>query len=160
MKILLPVLIFILGMSAPAIADVWMWIDATGNTHFVDTQTPIYAWTDEAGEIHYSDTPDDDNAISVNFTWYAAGTLTDLEPVSETSGPGSSMQPGETIEELLEREKAEAYYCKRATEIYDSYVNAPTIYRTTESGEREYLSKQEKAQTISDTRAQKEALCQ
>ena len=60
---------------------------------------------------------------------------------------------------LSERELAEAYYCKRATEIYDSYVNAPRLYKTNEDGEREYLSKEDTARTISETRAQKDKAC-
>ena len=66
---------------------------------------------------------------------------------------------GETAEERAEREQAEAYYCKRATEIYDSYVNAPQLYRTNEAGEREYLSKQEGEAIIAETKAKKDELC-
>ena len=58
------------------------------------------------------------------------------------------------------REQAEAYYCKRATEIYDSYLNAPQLYRTNEKGEREYLSKKEAAATIAETKAKRDELCQ
>jgi hypothetical protein len=67
--------------------------------------------------------------------------------------------PGETPEERAEREKAEAYYCKRATEIYESYVNAPRLYKTNDAGERVYLDKEEAAKTIAETRAQKDELC-
>jgi hypothetical protein len=45
------------------------------------------------------------------------------------------------------------------SEIYDSSVNAPQLYRTGESGEREYLSKQEGDAIIAETKAKKDELC-
>ena len=67
--------------------------------------------------------------------------------------------PGETEEQRAERKQAESYYCQRATETYESYINAPQLYRTDESGEREFLTKADMAKTIADTRAKKEQLC-
>ena len=55
---------------------------------------------------------------------------------------------------------AEAYYCKRATEIYDSYVNAPRLYKTNDDGEKEYLSKAAAAAEIADTKSKKDELCE
>ncbi len=43
---------------ATANADVWSWVDAEGNTYFVDTNTSIYTWLGESGKRHYSDSPD------------------------------------------------------------------------------------------------------
>ena len=88
----------------------------------------------------------------------SSGTLEDVEGEEDESGSGYAY-PGETAEERAEREKAEAYYCKRATEIYDSYKNAPQLYRTNEAGEREYLSKKEAAATIAETKAKMDELC-
>ena len=87
----------------------------------------------------------------------SSGSLAELDNTNE-SGSGYAY-PGETPEERAEREKAEAYYCKRATEIYESYVNAPRLYKTNEAGERQYLNKEEAAKTIAETRAQKEEHC-
>ena len=158
MKTAILVILFLIGISAAAHADIWMWVDANGNTHFVDTETPIYTWTDGSGRVHYSDTPGHEDAIRVELIWYSTGTLDDLEE-SDESGSGYAY-PGETAEERHEREQAEAYYCKRATEIYESYLNAPQLYKTNEAGEREYLSKEEKARTIAETRARKDELCE
>mgnify|MGYP000134410528 CR=1 FL=1 len=77
----------------------------------------------------------------------------------KVNAPGGKVDPGETPEERAEREEAEAYYCKRATEIYESYVKAPRLYKTNDAGERVYLDKEEAAQTIAETRAQKDELC-
>lgn len=148
----------LLALSSGAKADVWKWVDANGDTHFVDSMTAIYTWTDEFGDVHYSDTPDHEDAVSVELVWHSKGTLEDLDDSSD-SGSSGSAYPGETAEERFEREQAEAYYCKRATEIYDSYVNAPRLYRTNDSGEREYLSKEDAAAMIAETEQKKNELC-
>lgn len=147
----------LLGFSVAANADVWRWIDRDGKTHFVDTNTPIYVWTDESGEHHYSDMPDHEDAVAVELVWHAKGTLADLADSIEETDEGA--YPGETEEERYARKQAEEYYCKRATEIYESYANAPQLYRTNDQGEREYLSKAEKAKTLAETKAKRDALC-
>lgn len=139
-------------------ADVWKWVDANGDTHFVDTDTPIYTWVDQWGDVHYSDTPDHESAVSVELVWHSPGSLDDVKGGS-ASDPETGGYPGETAEERYEREQAEAYYCKRATEIYESYVNAPRLFRTDDNGERVYLDGAEAAQTIAETRQRKEELC-
>ena len=77
----------------------------------------------------------------------------DLDEGAEGIGPEARR------EDRAEREKAEAYYCKRATEIYESYLNAPQLYRTNDAGEREYLNKKEAASMIAETKAKVNELC-
>lgn len=155
MKTVVTALLIALACST-AQADVWKWVDANGDTHFVDTMKAIYTWVDDSGDVHYSDTPDHEDAIAVQLVWYSEGTLDDLESDGDESG---SAYPGETAEERMQREQAEAYYCQRATEIYESYVNAPRLFRTNEDGEREYLDGAEAAKTIAETRERKDELC-
>lgn len=149
--------LLIMGLNISANADVWRWVDAEGKTHFVDTNTAIYTWTDEFGKHYYSDTPDHEDAVAVVLFWHAPGTVADLNSDGDTED--GYAYPGETDEDRAKREAAEAYYCKRATDIYESYVNAPQLYRTGEDGEREYLSKEDAAKTIAETRARKDELC-
>jgi hypothetical protein len=156
MKNFLAILALILGFGAAAQADVWKCVDADGKTHFVDTNTPIYTWVDESGRIHYADTPGHEDAVSVELVWVSSGSMADVK--DDESGSGFAY-PGETPEQRAAREKAEEYYCQRATEIYESYVNAPRLYKTNDSGEREYLSKEEAAKTIAETREQKDEFC-
>lgn len=158
MNRLIATLILLCGICLSANADVWKWVDANGRTHFVDTTKPIYTWRDEFGKVHYADTPGHEDAVSVELVWHSSGTLEDVVGDADESGSGYAY-PGETAEDRAEREKAEAYYCKRATEIYESYLNAPQLYRTNESGEREYLSKKEAAATIAETKAKMNELC-
>ena len=153
--------LLLFGFALSANADVWKWVDAAGKTLNVATTKPIYTWVDESGKVHYSDTPGHEDAVSVELVWVSSGSLADVKGGGEKdeSGSGGYARPGETAEERAEREQAEAYYCKRATEIYDSYVNAPQLYRTNEAGEREYLSKQEGEAIIAETKAKKDELC-
>ena len=147
------------ALCGTAQADIWKWVDANGKTHFVDSNTPIYTWVDEAGDIHYSDTPDHEDAVSVELVWHSSGSLEQMKSGSNEAESGGYAYPGETAEERAEREQAEQYYCKRATEIYESYVNAPRLFRTNDAGEREYLSGAEAAKTIAETRQRKDELC-
>jgi len=145
-------------LSTSANADVWRWVDADGKTHFVDTMTPIYTWVDESGKIYYADTPGHEDAVSVELVWHSPGTLDDVEEEPD-SGSGGYAYAGETAEDRAKREAAEAYYCERANEIYESYLNAPQLYRTNDDGEREYLSKKDAAQMIAETRKKRDDLC-
>lgn len=168
MKRLHTLLVLSMGLSSPVMADIWKWVDADGNTHFVNTDTPIYTWLDDDGKRHYSDTPDHEDAVSVELIWHSDGSLEELEnegggkeSTGEDSGDeaGEYAYPGETAEQRAEREAAEAYYCKRATEVYDSYVNAPRLYRNGEAGGREYLSEKEAEATIAEMKIKMEQLC-
>lgn len=159
MKIVSLVLLLTVGIAFNAVADVWKWVDANGEQHYVDTNRPIYTWTDEYGKVHYADKPDHADAISVQLVWVSAGTLDEVEGKTDERGDGGIARPGETAEERAEREAAEEYYCKRATEIYDSYKSAPQLYRTNDAGEREYLSDREAAATIAQTKTKMDEIC-
>jgi hypothetical protein len=159
MKNLITICVLILGLAQTASADIWKWVDASGKTHFVDTKRPIYTWVDEEEKVHYADHPDHEDAVSVELVWLSVGTLEEGGGSAAAPKEVGYAYPGETAEQRAERKRAEEYYCKRATEIYDSYVNAPQLYKTDENGKREYLRKEDAAQTIAETRAKKDNLC-
>jgi hypothetical protein len=148
----------ILALTQTAYADIWKWVDAFGKTHFVDTMKPIYTWVDDSGKVHYADSPGHEDAVSVQLVWVSSASLEETAGTDKSPDSGYAY-PGETAEDRAERERAEAYYCARATEIYESYLNAPQLYKTNEKGEREYLSKADAARTIAETRAKKDELC-
>ena len=120
-------------LSVPAHADIWKWVDDEGRVHFVESDRPIYTWTDVWGKVHYSDTPDHEDAVSVELIWVSEGTLDELDEDIKTGESGGYAYPGETAEERAEREAAEAYYCKRATEIVNTYKMAPSLYKTNDA---------------------------
>jgi len=161
MNRMLFVVALLFGFSLPANADIWKWTDAFGKVHFVDTLKPIYTWVEE-GRVFFSDTPDHEDAVSVELVWVSTGN--DIEQAeAETKKQAAPHEKwayvGETPEERLQRENAEKYYCKRAQDIYDSYQKAPRLYRTNEAGVREYLSDEQAAQTLAETKARVEELC-
>jgi hypothetical protein len=159
MKSVFAILLLTLGIACNAEASVWKWVDAKGDTHYVDSNRPIYTWADEYGKVYYSDKPDDEDAISVQLFFVSEGSLDEVPGDKDEAGDGAYAYPGESAEERAEREKAEQYYCKRATEIYDSYVNAPQLYRTNDEGEREYLSDKEAAAMIGSTKVKMDEIC-
>lgn len=146
----------ILLAAGPASADVWKWTDANGKIHFVDTNTAIFTWV-ENGKTFYSDTPDHEDAVAVQLVWVSKGSLQGID--SAVASTEKSALPGETPEQQAAREESEAYYCKRATEVYDSYKNAPRLYRTNDQGEREYLSEEDAETTMIETKAKVDQLC-
>lgn len=156
---ILATLFLIFGFCLNASADVWRWTDPDGITHFVDTMRSIYTWRDDYGKVYFSDKPDHTNAVSVELIWHSSGTVEEAENEESTKSGSNELQPGETEAERDERLQAEAYYCKRATEIYDSYLNAPALYKTGDNGEKTYLSDEEAAQTIAETKERVDELC-
>ncbi len=153
LKIFLLLSVFCFGSAA---ADVWKWVDVDGNTHFVDTSTAIFTWVED-GKVFYSDTPDHEDAAVVQLVWVSKGTPDNKDSAADSSD--SFAFPGETPEQRAEREEAGAYYCKKAIEIYNSYKNAPRLYRTNEAGEREYLSKKDAKAALNETKTKMDELC-
>lgn len=156
MSISRTLLLFSVLFCGSAVADVWKWVDAEGKTHFVDTAMAIFTWEDD-GKIFYSDKPGHEDAIAVQLVWVSKGSLENLDTAAD--GADGSAFSDETPEERAAREGAEAYYCKKATEIHDSYVNAPRLYRTNDAGEREYLSEEAAKSTLAETKSKMDDLC-
>ena len=157
----LAIAILALAWCGLAEADIWKWVDANGNVHFVDSDSPIFMWVDELGRVHYSDTPDHEGSVSVELVWVSNDeSLDEFNEQEDESGDSGWAFPGETPAQRAEREAAEAYYCKRASEIYDSYVSAPRLYKTGDNGERIYLSDEEIEQTLAETRSKRDEMCQ
>jgi hypothetical protein len=166
MKNVIAIIVLAFGLCLSAKADVWKWTDAYGETRYVDTMTPIYTWLDDNDKVHYSDHPEHENAVAVVLVWHSKGRLSDAQrTANEDSGNSSSpsqrsdIDPNESEGDRIERERAEAYYCKRATEIYDSYVNAPRLYKTGDDGEKVFLTDEESEATLSETKAKVSELC-
>ncbi len=161
MKKLTVIIVLAFGICPVANADIWKWVDVYGETHFVSTMTTIYTWLDEYGKVNYSDKPEHADALSVELVWHSTGDI-DEDEGSDGQGttiPEEKIDPNETPSDRLEREAAEAYYCKRAKEIYDSYSNAPKLYKTNDEGEKVYLTEEEAAATLADTEARVAQLC-
>lgn len=151
--------LLIFGFCLSADADVWRWKDPDGHTHFVDTNRPIFTWRDRVGKVHFSDKPEHADAVSVELIWHSSGGLANTHQEADSREEAGAAYPGETEEEKAERENAEAYYCKRATDLYESYINSQRLYNIDTDGERVYLSDEEAAKAIAKTKAKVNKLC-
>lgn len=150
---------FILGccLSSAASADVWMWTDPLGKTHFVDTVKPIFTWVGDDGRVYFSDTPDSDEAVAVQFVWHSRGSLSELDDEPETDV--DSLRESETPEERKARLDAQRRHCEQVTQMYDAYKNAPALYRTNDDGEREYLKKYEMRRALREVDSARKSAC-
>lgn len=148
----------ILLVGGNANADVWSWTDANGDTHYVDTTTPIFTWVDESGRVFYSDTPEHVGAVAVQLAWHSSGTLG--EPSEATNeDPDGVAFPAETPQQREDRETAERHLCEHAKEALESYKTAERLYQTNEKGEKEYLSKRQIKATMKDAQASVKKFC-
>jgi hypothetical protein len=162
MKRAIVLLLIMSALPTMVFADVWKWVDDRGNTHYVDSNRPIYTWADDNGKTHYSDKPDHEGAISVQLIWVSAGSLADVSSVAgpeSTSTDGDFRHADEMAGQHPGRTASDEYYCERAKEAYASYLNAPQLYRAGENGERVYLSDAEAQATIEDTKVKIDGYC-
>lgn len=136
--------------ASAAPADVWKWVDANGKTRYVDSQSPIFTWTDNGG-VYFSDTPDHQDALRVQLVWHSAGSLDD----AQGSADGDEDQAPEDPEYLAAMEA----HCQQITEIHDSYVNAPRMYRDSDDGKREFLTDREVRKAIREIKAARDEAC-
>jgi len=155
---LVAICLLALGLAVPAQADIWQWVDASGDIHFVDSKTPIYTWTDEQGRVFYSDTPGHDTAVAVQLIWVSGGTL-DASDDEPDSIAGERIFAEESAEEIAAREQAQKEFCDKVTEAYKSYVNAPRLYKTDADGTKTYMSAKEVKRIIAETKAKKDEAC-
>lgn len=154
MRQLFLILMLCSGLATTAGADVWRWVDAHGNTHFVDTRQSIFTWVDEFNNVHFSDTPDHEDAVSVKLVWHSPGSLENADTDDAPAANGSAGPAAVSAE----TDAARSRDCERATEILESFINAPQLYRI-DDGEREYLSRKEMDQAVADAREQRDQLC-
>lgn len=122
---------------------------------YLAANADIWKWVDEHGNVHYSDTPAREFTMNAERVSHRPGNRSaTTSGISRTdTSRGNDIDPQETPEERRAREDAQAYYCNRAKDIYHSYVDAPRLYRTSENGEREYLSDQEAADALASAKA-------
>lgn len=142
MKELTAIVLLVFGLSLTADADIWKWVDEHGN-------------------VHYGDRPAREYAVKAELVRYTPGnrTASTSRPNRTDTSPSKDADPEETPEEERAREDAQAYYCKQAKDIYRSYVGAPRLFRTSEDGQREYLSDDEVAATLADAEAKVAEWC-
>ena len=142
MKKITAILFLAFGLCLTANADIWKWVDEYGNVNYSDNPGRNSA----AGIVLVRQTPRNQSASPSTDSHTSAAR-------------GIEIDPNETADERQERDRAEAYYCKQAKDIHDSYARAPRLYRTGADGQREYLSDEEAAATLADAEAKVAEWC-
>lgn len=142
MKQVIAIVFLACGLSVTANADIWKWVDEQGNVHYGDMAARA----------------DASNAERISYASSSRSASRSGNSPAVTNR-GSANTPGETPDDVQEGADAKAYYCKQATDIYESYMDAPRLYRTGADGEREYLSDEETAAALAEARASMAEWC-
>jgi hypothetical protein len=136
------------GASIVARADVWMWKDAQGVTHYSDrpvqgatrirSVAPRPPGTEDRGENR---------------------AATGAQPAS-SSGPEQLPVSASTVAAVQQDvAKQREEQCKQAKSDYEKAIVARRIYRTNKAGEREYLSDAEADKMRLQARAAMDQVC-
>ena len=142
MKQVIAIVFLACGLSVTANADIWKWVDEQGN-------------------VHYGDMAARADAVNAERVGDASSRRPASRPGNSlaVTSRGNDSNSGEASDDTQEGENARAYYCKQATDIYESYVSAPRLYKTRADGEREYLSDEETAAKLAEARASMAEWC-
>ncbi|MCH8895445.1 MAG: DUF4124 domain-containing protein [Proteobacteria bacterium] len=118
----------------------------------IGASAAVWMWTDADGVVHYSDYPADESAVLIEIESKPTNRAAIAEQREETIALARERQQGDRLrresdaedskQQKQDREMAEKN-CERSKEIYDTYYNAPRLYKPTADGGREFLSSEE-----------------
>jgi hypothetical protein len=148
------ILAVIAGLLAAACAnagDVYKYVDERGNTLYTDKPMPgavlVTAGTQRPASV-----------TQRNYNAQQTATANQLNASNQRIADNQTNQrAAEQVKKDLEASRPER--CKQARATYESTINSRRMYRTTESGEREYLNENEFAQARVEARKQMDAIC-
>jgi Domain of unknown function (DUF4124) len=130
------------ALSAGARADIWKWVDASGNVQYSDRWTP-------GAVLIKSDHPSSNNASS-----------SDQKPVESSDKQVTAQLNREEAARQVQRDEAAAHaeQCKQAKDQYDKLIQARRIY-TGSNADRQYLSDQQADQERVDAKMAMDSAC-
>lgn len=118
----------------------------------IGASAAVWMWTDADGVVHYSDYPAAQDAVLVEIESRPTDRAAVAERRKEAIALERERQKGarlrretdaeERAEQKEDRDLAKVN-CAKAREVYDTYYNAPRLYKPTADGGREYLSGEE-----------------
>ena len=118
----------------------------------IGANAAVWMWTDAGGEVHYSDFPEVADAVLVEIESSPTDRAAVADRRRQTIALERERQKGDRLrresdaedgaQQKQDREMAEKN-CERSKEIYDTYYNAPRLYKPTADGGREFLSSEE-----------------
>ncbi len=123
-----------------------------GLSVWIGANAAIWMWTDADGLVHYSDYPAAENAVLLEIESKPTDQAAIARQREETIALERERRKGdrlrreadaeESTQKMEDRQSAKAK-CDKAKEIYDTYYNAPRLFKPTADGGREYLSSEE-----------------
>jgi hypothetical protein len=145
-------LVALAAVAAPAAADVYKWVDASGNIHYTDRPPPS-----------------DAKLLSVETGAGTHGPHVVPAPAPAAAAPanGAVPLPAPNAQEAARLKKGvdadlastHAEQCKSAQERYQKYINSRRIFREGANNERVYLSDAEADAERVNARREVEELC-
>jgi len=118
----------------------------------IGASAAVWMWTDADGVVHYSDYPADEGAVLVEIESRPTDRAEVAERRKQNIARERERQEGdrlrreeeaeENAQRKIDRELAKEN-CAKAKKRYNTYYNAPRLYKPTEDGGREFLSAEE-----------------
>jgi hypothetical protein len=112
----------------------------------------VFTWIDENGEVHYSDVPAGDYSVRVDIESKPTDDqLVAAERQQAVDNELDRQQQAQENQKQADEDKQfdkndkerTARNCRTATETYESFYNAPRLYKPTDDGGRDYLSSEQ-----------------
>jgi hypothetical protein len=108
----------------------------------------VYKWSDSRGLIHYSDLPPppDGKLISIDNGYDRAPVArTAAVPPANPAGPPPAASDQTQLKKAVANDVASVHAedCKKAQDVYQTYVRSRRLYREGPNKERVYLSNDE-----------------
>ena len=130
----------------------------------------VYRYTDEKGNVQYTDKPrmlpaellrlqskPTDGAAAQARAAAELKRSQELIAGGQKNNNAAADADKKAASELSEKDKAER--CVKARERYDSYMNSQRLYKTSATGEREYLDDAALTESRNNARIAMEELC-
>lgn len=131
-------------------------------------QAAVYKWTDEHGQVHFSDKPVSDGAKEVEIRTKVpeGGSGHQIESDRKAlrrrlldSYEQDRADKREAADKAKQAREERKKKCINARARYDGYSTAGSIYNYLESGEREYLDKEQRQRFIAKLKADVKRYC-
>lgn len=135
--------------AAGAHADVYRYTDEKGNVQYTDKPRVL-----PAELLRLQSKPTDDAAAQARA---AAELKRSQELIAGGQKNAAADADKKAASELSEKDKAER--CIKARERYDSYMKSQRLYKTSPTGEREYLDDAALTESRNTARLAMEELC-
>ncbi|MBV6418515.1 MAG: hypothetical protein CMLOHMNK_03389 [Steroidobacteraceae bacterium] len=125
----------------------------------------VYRWVDATGEEHYSDRPIEGAELIRTTAPRPPGATSASPRVATAATPTSSASPEAASTRAAEKEVAKDLAAQRSRDCadskarYEKSLQARRIFRTLENGEREYLTDAEADKVRVANRAAMDAAC-